>query len=169
MADLELEVFCEREYPRLVRMLRVYCGDDHLAQDIAQEALIRAVRHWPRVSQLDSPGGWTYRVAVNLANSRFRSRAAGRRAKRRLRQGAETFCELPDVAGVLALQDAVAGLPPRQRQAVVLQHVLGLSPAEVGEVMDCSAQAVRNLSHRARRTLQSVLEPRQEVDDAPRP
>ena len=168
MANLDVEVFCEREHPRLVRMLRVYCGDDQLAQDIAQEALIRAVRHWPRISKLDSPGGWTYRVAVNLANSRFRRRAAGRRATQRLRQQAETSDSLPDVAGVVALRDAVAALPDRQRQAVVLQHVLGLTPAEIGEVMDCSQQAVRNLTHRARRALQSALEPTQEVDDASR-
>lgn len=48
-----------------------------------QEALVRAWRRWSHVSELQSPEGWTYRVAVNLADSSFRRRRAEQRARER--------------------------------------------------------------------------------------
>lgn len=69
-----LEVFCRREYPRLVRLIAVYCGDGGAAEDLAQEALARVWERWERVGGMDRPDLWARRVALNLANSWHRRR-----------------------------------------------------------------------------------------------
>lgn len=84
MSDDELDDFCEREFPRPVALLRLYCGDEWLAQELAQEALARAVTNWPRIRRLEAASGSTYRVAINLANSRSRRRKVARNARLRL-------------------------------------------------------------------------------------
>jgi DNA-directed RNA polymerase specialized sigma24 family protein len=85
-APPELAALCQREHPRLVRALRLWCGDDALAEELAQEALLKAVVHWRRVKHMSSPGGWLFEVARNQANSSHRRRAAERRAMERLPQ-----------------------------------------------------------------------------------
>ena len=52
------EAFCEGYYPTLVGGLALYVGDRLLAEELAQEALLRAFRRWERVAGLDSPEGW---------------------------------------------------------------------------------------------------------------
>ena len=83
-APPELERFCAAEFPRLVRMLDLLTGDVHVAEELAQEALVRTASHWGRVQQLDAPGAWARRVARNLATSRWRRVQAGRRADARI-------------------------------------------------------------------------------------
>ncbi len=82
--DAELTVFCGIEYRRLVGMLSLYCGDRHVAEELAQETLVRVVRDWAKVRRLHAPTAWAHRAAINLANSHLRRRLAERRASQRL-------------------------------------------------------------------------------------
>lgn len=75
-APADLAAFCRLEHPRLVGTLGLYTGDADLAEELAQDALLRACRDWDRVRTFAAPGAWVHRVAINLANSAFRSRAA---------------------------------------------------------------------------------------------
>lgn len=75
----ELTAMCEREHPRLVGMLGLYCGDAEVAEDLAQEALIRLCRDWRKVRKLDAPDRWLHRVAINLAHSHYRRKTTERR------------------------------------------------------------------------------------------
>ena len=81
MGDVESdkERFCAAAWPRLVAAVSYHCGDVHVAEELVQEALVRACRRWSRVSGMASPEGWAYRVAVNLATSRWRRQQAERR------------------------------------------------------------------------------------------
>lgn len=145
--DRALDDFCARQYPRLVRTLEVYVGDVAIAEELAQEALIRVCRRWAQVGRMAAPGAWVHRVSINLANSRFRRRAAERRAL--TRRGHENAVTDPaDVVELVMLRQAVLRLPPRQREAVILRHVVDLSVDETAAAMDCSSQAVRSLAHR---------------------
>ncbi len=74
-----LEGFCRYEYPRLVGLLSLYCGDRSVAEDLAQATLARVWQHWDRVARLDAPGLWSRRVALNLANSWHRRQRLSRR------------------------------------------------------------------------------------------
>src|ERR687892_2759366 len=76
----ELFAMCQEEHPRLVGLLGLYCGDHDVAEDLAQEALIRLCRDWRRVRKLHAPERWLRRVAINLAHSHYRRKTIERRA-----------------------------------------------------------------------------------------
>ncbi len=149
--------FCAAAYPQLVGALSLYVGDRFLAEELAQEALLRACREWPKVSALDSPGGWTWRVATNLANSHFRRRRVARRAQRRLEASVESSYADPDGGTAIEVRRAVAALPERQRAAFVLRHVQDLTVEETAAQMGASADAVRSLTKRATAMLRDQL------------
>ena len=149
--------FCIDAHPRLVAALAHHCGDAHLAEELAQEALIRAGDRWPKVRLLDSPLGWTFRVGANLAASSFRRRGAERRALDRMGSGGRADARDADGGDAVAVRQALAGLPDRQRRVVVMRYYLDLSADQVAEVMGIRAGAVRMLSHRALAHLRSEL------------
>lgn len=132
--------FVERELSELVGMLTLYTGTPHVAEELAVDALVRAGERWARVSGLDDPGGWVRRVAINLANSFFRRRAAERRALRRL-QPVEHHP--PDVATTMAVREAVARLPERVRLVIVHRYYLDCSVRETAEALGLTPGSVR--------------------------
>lgn len=157
----ELVAFVRREQPRLVRAVGLLIGDRAVAEEVAQEALLRAASRWEQVSRLASPGGWTHRVAINLATSTLRRRAAERRARARLH--ADTTTDAVDATG-LAVRQALASLPERQRRVLVLRHVLDWTVQEITELDGGSAQAVRQQLFRARSALRAHLAPYLDLD-----
>lgn len=149
--------FCRRAYPQLVGTMAVYCGDRGVAEELAQETLLRVWDRWERVRDLESPMGWAHRVALNLARSWFRRRAAERRALARHGAPPEQGPALPDDAEVLALRGAVRGLPPRQRAAVALRYYAGLSVAEAADVLGCAEGTVKSLTAKGVATLRAGI------------
>lgn len=149
--------FCAREYSRLVRGPSLHVGDRFLAESLAQEALLRACRRWEHVRELEAPGGWTWRVALNLANSGFRRQRVARRAQSRLQDRHQAVHHDADSADTIAVRAAVAALPRRQRSAIVLRYFLDLPVADAAAAMGCSSDAVRSLTKRAVAALRDVL------------
>ena len=156
----DLVAFYEREYPRLVGALDLYLGDLQTAEDIAQEALLRTMREWRRVRDLDRPGAWTRRVAINLATSRLRRRRSRRRALARLEHDAAVAAR--DFRDPMAARDeevraAVGSLPLPERAAVVLHYFLGHPVVEVAGMVGRPVGTVKSDLHRARRRLRETL------------
>lgn len=155
MIDDEAEVvaFCRQLRPRLVGLLRLQVGDVAVAEELAQETLVRVWEHWPRVCGLDKPDQWAFRVAVNLSSSWWRRHAAHRRALQR--RGGQLSTDNGPVEGFgeAELRDAVAALPARQRQALVLRHYLQLDMGDAAVVMGCATATVRALCHQGAQRL----------------
>lgn len=151
------KAFCAREYPRLVAALTYRVGDRHVAEELAQEALLRACARWDRVGQLASPGGWTWHVARNLATSHRRRRQAERRAHARLEHREVRHADPEPVDP--ELDAALRRLPPRQRDAVVMRHVLDLTVEDAATRLGVSSDAVRALSKRGVAALRVDLSP----------
>src|SRR6185436_6924384 len=82
--DAAFTAWYRNEHPRLLATMTIVTRDLHVAQDVTAEAFARALGAWPRVSAMDSPSGWTYRVAVNLAHRRARRAAIEQRLLRRV-------------------------------------------------------------------------------------
>lgn len=157
-APEELVVFCSRLFPRLVGSLRLYCGDDALAEDLAQETLVRVCVHWPKLAAMEFPDAWAHRVALNLANSAFR------RKRLRLRHQGQDVprTEAPADGAAVIRADLVRGLatlPRNQRAALILRYQAGFSATEVAALLGVSPGAVRMLTFRAKEALAVALEP----------
>ena len=145
--NADVSAFCRREWPRLVGSLALFTGDRDLAQELAQETLARVCRDWRKVSTLDAPGAWAHRVALNLARSHYRHRAVARRYRGKL--AASDRIDAPDTATAVAVRQAVATLPVRQRTALVLRYFADLSVAETAAAMRCPEGTVKTLTRAA--------------------
>jgi RNA polymerase sigma factor (sigma-70 family) len=153
-ASADFDGFCRTEYPRLVGAMSLYLRDPQEAEDVAQEALVRACRRWRRVSRLDSPGGWTYRCAVNLARSSMRRRLVRRRVEPRLVERDHGA----DDAEASALRMLVHDLPDTQRAVVVARFFLRLTVAETADVLGLSEDSVRGHAKRALQSLRTAYD-----------
>lgn len=142
-------------HPRLVGALALHCGDRDLAHELAQETLARVWERWSSVRAMDAPEAWAFRVAFNLAASRYRRAAAERRARARL--GAPDD-HAPDHADALAVRQAVAALPSRQRAALVLRYFADLPVDRTAEVLGCAPGTVKSLTSQAIATLRDRFE-----------
>ncbi|MDP9223173.1 MAG: sigma-70 family RNA polymerase sigma factor [Actinomycetota bacterium] len=141
----DLEAFCRSEHARLVGVLALYCRDRELAQELAQDALVRLCRDWEKVRDLDHPEAWLHWVGLNLANSFFRRRAAEKRARQRLHPVTESpRAERSDAE----LLDALGTLPPRQKAALLLRYYADLSTRESAQALNCPEGTVKTLVHR---------------------
>jgi len=148
IVDVTPDAFCRRLHPKLVGALRLYLGRPDVAEELAQEALVRVIQNWPKVATMDHADAWTFRVAFNLANSRLRRVLAERRAQHRSGPATTVHWNV-DVAEVLAVRAAVAALPPRQREAVVLRYFGDLSVEQVAQAMSCRPGTVKAHLHQA--------------------
>lgn len=155
--DAALEAFCQREHPRLVGALSLYTGNAAVAEELAQEALVRVMDAWPQVRSMAAPGAWAHRVAMNLAKSWFRRRLAERRALAHLEQQRARQSD-PDVAAAVDVRLAVAGLPQRQRRCVVLRHYLGYPVDVTADALGISRQAVASLTYRGMQMLRATID-----------
>lgn len=153
----EVAAFCEVQIPRLVGALTLYCGDRGVAEELAQEALARAVQHWSKIGRSDRREGWIYRVAINLANSRFRRALAERRANQKATGRAEPVAHDADAATALTVRRAVGELPRRQRAAIALRFYLDLPVVDVAQILDCPESTVKSLTRRALARLEQEL------------
>ena len=152
-----------RLVPRVLGYATRLLGDRAEAEDIAQEVMLRlwrAAPDWrPGEAQVST---WVYRVAANLCTDRLRSR------QRKRAQNLDEVAEPEDGAAAAvevmidadrqaALQAALAALPDRQREAVVLRHIEGLANPQIAEVMQIGVEAVESLIARGKRALTAAL------------
>jgi RNA polymerase sigma factor (sigma-70 family) len=151
---LEFEEFFRDEYRGLVRALYLLTADQAEAEELAQETMARVYERWDRVSRMESPGGYAYRLAVNLNRHRLRHLAV--RARRLLAITVHPDSEQPpDTRSELT--EAIASLPRGQREAFMLVEWLGMSAGEAARVLKLAPASVRSRIHRARATLRDRL------------
>lgn len=156
------EEFYQACFDRLVGQLALVTGSLPEAEDVVQEAFLRAAAHWPSLRHYDVPEQWVRRVALRLAINQFRR--ARRRAAALVRLGPPPVTP-PASADALALDGAMRTLPIRHRQVVVLHYLLGLSVEEIGRELGMPVGTVKSQLHRARQALaRQLAEPSQEVN-----
>lgn len=133
------------------------CGSWSAAEDIAQEAFVRAYRDWDRVGGYDRPDSWVRTVAANLATSRGRRLTSEAKAMARLRARPQPAAPDPLDDDAEAFWDAVRALPKRQAQAVALRYHADLSVAEIARAMGCAEGTVKAQLHAGRRAVAARL------------
>lgn len=148
--EAELEDFCRAQHPRLVGLLSLYCGHGDVAHELSQEALARACRDWSKVRRHHEPAAWLTRVALNLANSYFRRRAAEARALTRID---DRVTREPSLSDAIALREALQGLPKRQRAVLVLRFFEDLSVHQTAVLLQIPEGTVKTLTYKGVRAL----------------
>lgn len=149
--------------PLAFRVALRMLGDRAEAEDLAQEALLRLWRIAPEWRRGEAKvSTWLYRVVTNLATDRLRRRrGVGLDEAPEIADGAASALDrLIEEDRAAALQAALDQLPARQRQAVVLRHLEGLTNPEIAAAMEIGVEAVESLTARGKRALAALLEGR---------
>ena len=154
--DGSFDEFMRLSSPRLLRLAWLLTGGASTAEDLVQETLERVYVAWPRIE----PGGthnYARRILINLHTDSHR---------RRWRE--TTTAEIPelgrpdrseDVTLADQLTAALAQLPVRERQCVVLRHHVDLSERDVADALNISTGTVKSSTSRGLARLRTVMAP----------
>jgi RNA polymerase sigma-70 factor (ECF subfamily) len=152
-----LETLFRREWPRAYRAAYLVVHDAAVAEDIAQEAFLAAVRALDRFDRSRPFGPWMHRIAVNRAIDVSRARA--------LRREVDAAAAAPEVAPAdrpsLPFSDDLLGalreLGPEQRAIVALRYLFEYTPGEIARALDLPRGTVNSRLRRALDRLAELL------------
>lgn len=157
---------------KILSLVMRFVRDTHEAQDVAQEAFIKAYRALPNFRGESAFYTWLYRIAINTAKNQLASRA------RRPREVDASVEEVEFYDGEHGLKDidsperlllrdeieatvnqSISQLPEDLRMALTLREFDGLSYEDIAEVMQCPVGTVRSRIFRAREAVDKALQP----------
>ncbi len=148
-----------RHLPAVTRCAAYMLRDATEAEDVAQDTFLKLhnkLSTWEGGEE--GLSSWLHRVTVNLSIDRQR-----KPARPSSLSDVDDVPEPANLDGPLDrkrhIEAALAGLPDRQRAALVLVHYQGFSGSEAASVLDISVEALESLLARARRTLRNTLAP----------
>jgi RNA polymerase sigma-70 factor, ECF subfamily len=150
----DAEAFYAGTYPRLVGILALAAGNRADAEEVVQEAFVRLLPRWSKVSGYEDPEAWVRSVAFRLLSNRFR--LSRNRAAAMARVAAPPPAPGPDAAAV-DLRRALLELPLAQRQVVVLHYLLDRPVDAVAKDLGIASGTVKSRLSRARLTLGPLL------------
>ncbi len=187
-SDLPREVavprLVETHGGRLRSLALRFCGNPEEADDLVQEVFLQAWRKWDQFEGRSAPLTWLYTIAARACQRRQRRRSGEPEQTLSLDEtlafGGARIGVVPSAGdgpldavvrreGRQRIETAIAALPEAFRMPVVLKEIVGLSVAEVADVLGIPAATVKTRLHRARLRLRQALEsvlPQQEVAPA---
>jgi RNA polymerase sigma factor (sigma-70 family) len=145
MQDDDFDQAFRELYPAARRLAYRILGDAEAAEDVASEALVRTLMRWPKVRDLAYRDGWVMRVTTNLAIDVARRRKLHVRAMAGEAPVSEQALESYETEVTVlraALVEALIRLPRRQREAIVLVHLLDYSTNDAANAMRVSPSSV---------------------------
>ncbi|MEU1516912.1 SigE family RNA polymerase sigma factor [Streptomyces sp. NPDC005811] len=147
--DSEFQAFVIGRWPRLMRTAFLLTGEQHAAEDLVQTTLEQVYVAWRRVASADEPEAYVRRVMINAHARRYRRRLREFLAPKGDDPGpahevADTGDRIAQADDRHALLKALAELPPRQREAVVLRYWEDLTETQTATAMGCSVGAVKS-------------------------
>jgi RNA polymerase sigma-70 factor (ECF subfamily) len=169
-------VLVERHSRNVFRLAYRMTGNSHDAEEVVQEAFLRAYQKLRQFAGNANFGTWVYRIAANYSIDRMRQRNA-EESRRRMQTGVsedgievDPVAMAPDTApsperlAVSAqlgtkMQEALATLTPAERTAIVMRHWEGCAIEEIAAVLKSNSNATKNTVFRAVAKLRKALEP----------
>jgi RNA polymerase sigma-70 factor (ECF subfamily) len=157
---------------KIVLLVNRYVKDPSEAQDVAQEAFIKAYRALGNFRGDSAFYTWLYRIAINTAKNYLVSRARRHSEFEVDVMEAEQVHNAPQLKGldtpeqellneeiVNAISSAMEKLPEEMRNAIVLREFEGMSYEDIAQTMDCPVGTVRSRIFRAREAIDKKLQP----------
>ncbi|MCZ0208985.1 SigE family RNA polymerase sigma factor [Streptomyces achromogenes] len=146
--DEEFQSFMVGRWPRLMRTAFLLTGEQHAAEDLVQSTLEQVYTAWRRVGSADDPEAYVRRVMINVHARKHRRRLreflAPKDDSGLVREVADTGDRIAQADDRSALLKALAQLPARQREAVVLRYWEDLTETQAAEAMGCSVGTVKS-------------------------
>jgi RNA polymerase sigma-70 factor (ECF subfamily) len=146
------EVFAV-SYRRLVVQLYGLTGDVDEAEDLVQEAFVRAGAAGRRFERVENPEAWLRTTAINQHRSRWRKRRNGQRARARMLPPRDAEA----LEAHLEIITALRALPEAQRQVIALHYLADLSVETIAEELGLPPGTVKSRLSRGRDALASRL------------
>ena len=153
--DQEFRAFYFAEAARLKGIALLMVADWARAEELTQEALLRAYRAWPRIRRQD-PGPYVRTALMNLCRNDYRRRLLERAHPAE----AAPDVEFPDtkIEEAMRLADALKALPPVRKAAVVLRYYEDLPEAEIARILDRPLNTVKSDIRRGLQALRPLLQ-----------
>ncbi|MDQ1035399.1 RNA polymerase sigma-70 factor (sigma-E family) [Streptomyces sp. V3I8] len=147
--DREFQAFVVGRWPRLMRTAFLLTGEQHAAEDLVQSTLEQVYVAWHRVASANAPEAYVRRVMINAHARRYRRKLREFLAPRSEDAGlahevADTGDRIAQADDRHTLLEALAKLPARQREAVVLRYWEDLTEVQTAEAMGCSVGTVKS-------------------------
>jgi RNA polymerase sigma-70 factor (sigma-E family) len=156
-ADTALEQLYAGHYAALVRMAVLLLRDQGLAEDVVQDSFVATHRRWDRVDPAKAPA-YLRQTVVNRSRSALRHRTVvARHRPEPLPDGAPADVSVLQTERRAQVLDALAELPTRQREVLVLRYYLDLSEAEIADALGISRGAVKSHASRGAAALRQRL------------
>ena len=152
--DADFTAYAVQAWAKLYRRAYLLSGQHADAEDLAQQTLIRARRHWRKVVRAGSPDAYVTRILTNVYLS---SRQRARVVREVLRAVPETPAETSPSPIEGELWSLLLALPPRQRAVVVLRFYEDLAERDVAEMLGISVGTVKSTTHKALAHLRVAL------------
>ena len=147
----DLEALFRAHWPGAYRAAYLVTQDAAVAEDIAQEAFLAAVRALDRFDRRRPFGAWLHRIVVNRAIDWTRAR----KLRGELELVEAPAPAAPDHGDAGRLAAAIADLPEEQRAVIVLRHLLDYTPGEIASLLELPRGTVNS---RLRRGLDALRE-----------
>lgn len=157
---------------KIVHLVNRYVKDPSEAQDVAQDAFIKAYRALSDFRGESAFYTWLYRIAINTAKNYLLSRSRRHYDFEVDVQDAEQIGDAPQLKDietpeellmneqvVQVIRNAIEALPEEMRVAITLREFEGMSYEEIAEAMDCPIGTVRSRIFRAREAIDEQLNP----------
>ena len=161
-SDADLDRLIAAVWPEAFRIALSILRDPGLAEDVAQDACANIASSLEKLKDAHSFAAWSYRIIVNHATTRARTRLRSAESPRSTAEG------LPQPMGfesssteALDLHNALSTLSPTQRAAVLLHYYAGLNSTEIAAAVGMSPSTVRFHLMLARKALRKALSPPQ--------
>jgi len=154
LVDEGLRELYDASYARLVGQLTAVTGSRAEAEDVVQEAFVRAIARHRQLTTLDNPEAWLRTVALNLTRSHWR------RLRRQLALLPDLVPDDPpeDLSpDRVALLTALRRLPRAQQETIALHHLADLPVAEVAATLGVPVGTVKARLSRGRAALAGML------------
>ena len=156
------QLVVETYSPRVFGLLRAQCGDEELAEEIAQSAFCTVAQKISDYKEFGRFEAWLFRIAMNRLRDEMRRRKRQARPMEEevligLSGGVSAPEPTLDPAQRKALLEALGALSEADRQIVDLRHVAGMSFRQIGDYLDEPVGTLLARHHRALRKLRDLM------------